>query len=227
MTEKQLVVIFGASSEIIRAIDWLQLTQFEVILVSRKISRGSKVQSVNFESYTVDELGKLHEEISARKKIIFIFANGASDRVAFYKLTESEITSLVDVNLVLPMKFTAYLLNKYITKHLVFIYCSSSRAIAADRGIVTYSTSKSALVSFAKCMALEYGKFQKRFYVLSLGLFKAGLNKEVTEPARAKIFARSANPKYVSVNELIRAIDFASSSCASNGSVLKIDNGYF
>jgi 3-oxoacyl-[acyl-carrier protein] reductase len=185
-------------------------------------NRGDLVDIYSSESIT-DFVAKLSKSDSH----IFIFFNGIADSKIFINMAESEVHSIINTNLIVPIIFTKACLARLLPKKNKYIYLTSSRALAGDRGITLYATTKSALKYFARSLALEYSNFKQFFYVISLGLFDAGLNKSVPTDRANSITQTSAIKGYVDVNDLTNAIEFAIQSDSSTGSVIYCDNGYF
>jgi 3-oxoacyl-[acyl-carrier protein] reductase len=227
MSARQLLVIFGGSSAIAREIATQATIDFEVVLISRKNIDLENIKVLKVENYSEAELANLYGLIANHGTVTFIFLNGIAETSAFYRLSTPDITDILEVNLGLPIRITNLLLKKYLNKKLNFVYSSSSRALAGDVGISVYSASKAGLVSFAKCMALEYGRLQHQFVVLSLGLFDSGLNDSLTDVKRKEIFSRSATPNFVNPHDLWVTLKFIIGNRSINGSALKVDNGYF
>ncbi len=232
MTKRIVLVIFGASSSIGMGLVERVDSEIDVILVSRKWAGDSFISRPGIQAFAVSDYSFQHLEpvfsaIEQYSDASFLFLNGVAESVAFYKLDEEFIKEVLSVNLCLPISLTNELIKRFVRKKLTFIYSSSSRALMGDVGISVYSASKVGLVNFAKCMALEYGRLGHQFVVLSLGLFEGGLNHLLTERQRVKIFNRSAAPTFVSLDELWNSMKFAIQNRSVNGSVLKVDNGYF
>ena len=227
MSARQLLVIFGGSSAIAKEIATQATTEFEVVVISRKNIDLETIKVLKVEDYSEVGLATLYSLITNHRAVTFIFLNGIAETSAFYRLNSEHISDIMEVNLGLPIRITNLLLKKFLNKKLNFIYSASSRALAGDVGISVYSASKAGLVSFAKCMALEYGRLQHQFIVLSLGLFNSGLNASLTDLKRKEIFSRSATPNFVSPHDLWVTLKFIIGNRSLNGSTLKVDNGYF
>jgi 3-oxoacyl-[acyl-carrier protein] reductase len=223
---RPLLLVFGASASI--ANDTLPKLEksFEIAFVSRQLNDHQSIKSFAVRSYSDEDLQEVLSYAHSFNRIVVVIFNGISEKSAFFKLNNDEIEAVVHINLLLPLRITNLILKKFITKSLSFVYCASSRALTGDRGISVYSATKSGLLSFSRCMALEYGKFNKTFTVLSLGLFSGGLNNQVSEGNKAALFRRAALPSYVCGEDLARAIEFSAFNNSINGSVIKLDNGY-
>jgi 3-oxoacyl-[acyl-carrier protein] reductase len=223
--------IFGGSSYIAKKFIAKISKKNNVICFSGKKKEAGifnrKVKYIKT-TYTTKHINQcLKKNINKNKKNIFLFFNGVSENKAFYKLSNNDITKIIKINYIQPVIITQCILKSYFLYKPTFIYFSSSRAIKGDRGISIYGSSKNAIKSFVKSMSLEYGELGINFRVVLLGLFKGGLNDKLTLEQRENIFKRSAIKNYVSINQLIKLINFIIDDHSGNGSSIKCDNGYF
>jgi len=222
-------VIFGGSSELALQISTKLAEHAEVLSISRK-SLESSSKNINFikvNSYSKEDLFKTLGSLDKKQEHTFLFMNGIADSQAFYKMEEKEIKNILEVNLEIPILISNFLIKEFVLKKNSYIYFTSSRALLGDRGIAVYSTTKSALTFFVKSLSLEYSKYKQFFYAISLGLFEKGLIQKVKDEKLREIMNRSAIDSYVDIDELVKAVLYASESKASSGSVIKVDNGYF
>lgn len=224
MSEK--IILVGASSELAQQVSVLLSKKFTVINLSGK---PNKSNNINYTEVTYSQTGieNFLKTLSKSDNHIFIFFNGVADSEIFINISVEEINSIINTNLTIPIIFTKTCLKTLFPRKNKFIYLTSSRALKGDRGISMYSATKSALVYFAKSLSYEYSNLNQFFYVISLGIFNAGLKKAVPESSLEKIKKKSAIKGYVDINELVQAISFAIESDASTGSVIYCDNGYF
>jgi len=162
------------------------------------------------------------------EKPIFIFANAISDKKILVEISQNEIDKILNVNLCLPINITRNILKKFIYKKPSFIYLSSSRGFSGDKGISIYSTTKNGLEGFSRSLAKEYGKLGIIFRTIHIGLFDGGLkSSELNEKKANLILSKTANNDYVNEENFFKAVEFAATDIAGNGSILKCDNGYF
>ena len=223
--------IFGGSSYIAREFISKISKKHEVICFSgskkgRKITKN-KTKYIKT-SYNLNQINRyLKNTLSKNRKNIFLFFNGISENKAFYKLSNNEINKIIKVNYILPVTITQCILKNYFLYNPTFIYFSSTRAIVGDKGISVYGSSKNAIKSFAKSMSLEYGDLGVNFRVILLGLFKGGLNNKLSIDQRNNILKRSSIKNFISIDQLIKTINFVINDRSGNGSSIKCDNGYF
>jgi len=177
--------------------------------------------------YMAEDITSTLKDISEVKELTVIFMNALSDRKAFYLLSDEDIKNPIEVNVLLPLKLTRDILRERMERITKFVYLSSSRALKGDVGITMYSASKGALVSATKCLAMEYARFNKEFYVLSLGLLSSGLANTLKKETAEKIIENTAARKFVSTGDVLSAIRNIADNSYMNGSVVKVDYGYF
>jgi 3-oxoacyl-[acyl-carrier protein] reductase len=221
----QKIIIVGASSELAQHVANNLSKTHHVINVSRKHTLIDCCSSVQITDYTTAEINKFISSLSKSDTHTFIFFNGVSDSEIFINISTEEIDFIIQTNLTTPILFTKLVLKKFISKKTKYIYLTSTRALNGDKGIALYSTTKSALKFFAKSLALEYGKFEQYFHVISLGIFNHGLIKKVKSKKLEEIKKNAAIQDYVEIDELLKAIKFIIDSDASTGSVTYVDNG--
>lgn len=221
------VVIIGASSELAHQVSIKLSHNYDVINLSRKQTQIDNSINIQILEYSPIEINKFLDTLSKSEFHTFIFFNGVADSEIFVNISDQEINSILETNLITPILFTKLILKKFISRRTKYIYLTSTRALNGDRGIALYSTSKSALKYFARSLALEYGKLKQYFHVISLGIFNYGLVKKVNTNILEGIKKNSAINEYVDIEQLVKTIDLIIQTDASTGSVLHADNGFF
>lgn len=224
-----IYVVVGSSSYVAKLFVQNLSKKQKVISISRANSYARSKNVLNFKTdYSKKSINKiLNHKIFNTHNITYLFFNSLADSRAFYNLNEKEIKKIIDINLLQPILFTKEILNVYSNLKINFIFISSSRAILTDKGISIYSSTKNGMIAFSKCMATEYGRLNKNFRVISLGVFKGGLKNQLSQKNLNKIMDRTALKKMVSIKEFIKCIKFIEKDTSGNGSTIKLDNGYF
>lgn len=219
--------IFGGSSELARAFINKISSDDQIIIFSKKdiVQSEKNITTHKINEYSTDIISDklIHKDQS---DITVIFFNGISEDKAFFNIDDSDIDTIMNVNLIIPLKITQLFLKTYLSNRINFVYMSSTRALKGDKGIAIYSASKSGLKFAAKSLALEYGKLKKYFYVISLGLFNYGLINHLDDKTIQNMHKRAAIGKYVDINELINTVLFIKENSSLTGSVINCDNGY-
>ena len=81
---------------------------------------------------------------------------GVANRIPCKSITQQDIDYVINTNLKAPMLLQAQLLtNKKINKGASIVYIASRAAESPSMGNAIYSASKGAIISYAKCLALE------------------------------------------------------------------------
>lgn len=224
-----IYVVVGSSSHIAKLFIRSLSKKQKIISISRS---ETDLKYKNILSYKTDYSKKsinkiLKNKIFKTKNITYLFFNSVADSKAFYALKEKEVKKIININLLQPILFTKEILSKFSNIKINFIFINSSRAISSDEGISIYSSTKNGISAFSKCMAIEYGKFNKNFRVVSLGIFKGGLKNQLSTKNFNKIMDRTAIKKMITIKEFIKCIKFIEQDMSGNGSIIKLDNGYF
>ncbi len=228
LKEKPVTIIFGVNSsfgaELVESLSPLS----DVFTVSRSAFPNVSDHFM-ISDYSDDELSKICKTIRAHPSSVIsvLILNGIADSGALYRLPESEVDGIIEVNLKVPIRITRIFIKELLFKEVSFFYFSSSRALATDVGISVYSATKSGLTNFAKCCAAEYGKLRKYFFVISFGVFDGGLYTSLSSHVRESLRSRTSIPGFIDIEQLSRTIFFHISNSSATGSVLKVDNGFF
>ena len=118
---------------------------------------------------------------------------GVGSRVACKMMTQADIDHIMKPNLEAPVLLQAAILaKKKINKAASIVYIASRAANAPTVGNAIYSASKGAIISYAKCLALELAPRQIRVNCICPAMvwtdliIQDGLTKEEIEEAQLK-----------------------------------------
>lgn len=118
---------------------------------------------------------------------------GVGSRVACKMMTQTDIDHIMKPNLEAPVLLQAAILaKKKINKGASIVYIASRAANAPTVGNAIYSASKGAIISYAKCLALELAPRQIRVNCICPAMvwtdliIQDGLTKEEMEEAQLK-----------------------------------------
>ena len=118
---------------------------------------------------------------------------GVGSRVACKMVTQADIDHIMKPNLEAPVLLQAAILaKKKINKAASIVYIASRAANAPTVGNAIYSASKGAIISYAKCLALELAPRQIRVNCICPAMvwtdliIQDGLTKEEMEEAQFK-----------------------------------------
>ena len=220
---KKHIVIFGGSSFLAQAI-YKNYKKKKIKITSFSKKKIPNNFQTNYSASSIQKV--LSKRINKNEMPVFIFFNSIPDKLIFKNYNEKSIKKIIEVNIVHPITITNRLLNKYFFKKPKFIFMSSTRALRGDKGISLYSTSKSAIISFSKNLAMEYANYDIVSKVINLGLFEGGLSDKLSQNSNRKILERTFNRKYVNISQFIKTLEFAIKDTTGNGSEIFCDNGY-
>ena len=141
-------------------------------------------------------------------------------------LKEADINRVYKINTFSNIYFTKYLLKNMIKDNYGrFIHFTSTRAIKGDIGISLYASSKSSLISFSKCIAKEFGRFNITSNTISLGYFNSPLLNNIQEDIKKKMINDVPSKKIGNVQNISNAIITLIKSDYISAADIKIDGG--
>ncbi|MDH3764521.1 MAG: SDR family oxidoreductase [Nitrosopumilus sp.] len=242
----KVAIVTGASSDIGKGI----VKRFaeegsKVVLVARNLEELEKTRKeVGYEDSTVSISCDLTNESQVLQSVnqvmdtygkIDILVNNAgaiNDPIHFHEMQNSEITKLIDVNMLGVFYISKAVLSKMAdVKNGVIVNVGS---IAGERAIqrvhlAVYSATKAAISMFTKSIAVEYARRNIRCNCVNPGIINSGMIKSYLEDPQARKvledrlpLARIGEPVDVANAALYLASDEAS---WVTGTILNIDGG--
>lgn len=185
-----------------------------------KVIPADLTQSIDIERL-VNELPKLDG---------FVQCAGVGSRVPCKNIGKTDLENVFMPNVEAPILLqSAILANKKINKGASIVYIASRAAHAPSVGNAIYSASKGAIISYAKCLALELAPRKIRVNCICPGMvwtdliIKEGVDKEQLEQSQLtyplKRFGRPDDVANLAIYLLSDA------SCWMTGSSLDISGG--
>jgi len=244
--KNKIAIITGASSDI--GADMSRRFVEEgatVIMLGRNLKSLDKARSVikNKESAVTlscdinDESQVLNviEQVVDKYGRIDILVNNAAkinDAIHFHEMKDSDISDLVNTNIVGTFKITKAAISKMIDNKSGCIInigsISSERAIPRVH-LAVYSATKAAISMFTKSIAVEYARKNIRCNCLNLGIINAGMIKPYLEDPQARKVLEDRQPlnKIGDPIDVSNAAIFLASDDAKwiTGTILNIDGG--
>ncbi len=242
----KVAVVTGASSEIGASIAKRFVEEgAKVVLLGRNLnalektrsSIGNKDATVSISCDITNEAQVLQtvEQIIHTYGKIDILVNSAgaiNDPIHFHEMSESEITKLIDVNMLGVFKMTkAVLPGMQENKNGCIINIgsiSSERAIPRVH-LAVYSATKAAISMFTKSIAVEYARRNVRCNCINPGIINSGMIKPyLDDPKARKVLEdrlplnRVGEPEDVANAALYMASDEAN---WVTGTILNVDGG--
>lgn len=175
------------------------------------------------------------EQIAGKYGAVDILVNNAAkinDAVHFHEMKDSEISDLVNTNIVGTFNITKAVIPKMLENKNGCIInigsISSERAIPRVH-LAVYSATKAALSMFTKSIAVEYARKNIRCNCLNLGIINAGMIKPYLEDPEARRVLEERQPlhRIGDPSDVSHAAVFLASDEAKwiTGTILNIDGG--
>lgn len=160
------------------------------------------------------------------KKVTFINLATISADKLITDLSFKDIKQTFEINSFSNILFTKYLIKKMISNNFGrFIFFNSTRASRGDVGISLYSSSKSILKPFSKCISKEFGRFNITSNVISLGYFNSPLLNNIDKKIRDKLINQIPSKKIGKIKNISNIIKSIIKSDYINAAEIKIDGG--
>lgn len=170
------------------------------------------------------------KQIHSSKKSLDVLVNnaGVASVSMFGQTPISKIKEVFEVNLFGQMALTQLALRLMTRQHSgSIINIASVTALIMSEGQIAYATSKSALITWTRNLAAEYGRYGIRVNSLSLGLMntdmKAGLNDDEVKYFKERtVLQRIGEPE-----DAAKAVKFLASDDSSfiTGQNIRVDGG--
>lgn len=158
------ILVTGASSGIGRAIAIACATKgMRVVLNGRNVARLEEVRAqMSGEGHIIlpaDLTDKAQREALATQLPVLngiVHCAGIGSRVLCKMLEQDDVQQVMETNFSAPVLLQAELLQeKKVAKEASIVFIASAAATMPSVGNSIYSASKAALISYAKCLALE------------------------------------------------------------------------
>lgn len=189
-----------------------------------------EVNPVYFDMTDEEGMKAAVKQIHCSKKPVDVLVNnaGIASVSMFGQTPISKIKEVFEVNLFGQMALTQLVLRLMTRQHSgSIINIASVTALIMSEGQISYATSKSALITWSRNLAAEYGRYGIRVNSLSLGLMntdmKAGLNEDEVKYFKDRtVLQRIGEPE-----DAAKAVKFLASDDSSfiTGQNIRVDGG--
>lgn len=167
--------------------------------------------------------------ISLKSKIDILVNNAGYASGAYFQMTPiADLERMIKINFTSQIQFTQGI-SRYMTrfKSGSIINMGSTAGLFGDVGMLSYGSSKAALIFATKTMATELGQHNIRVNVIAPSVTKTEMFDQMEENARKKLiessaFKRAAEPLEVANVALFLASDL---STFVNGQTIRVDGG--
>jgi 3-oxoacyl-[acyl-carrier protein] reductase len=167
--------------------------------------------------------------ISLKAKIDILVNNAGYASGSYFQMTAiADLERMIKINFTSQIQFTQGI-SRYMTrfKSGSIINMGSTAGLIGDAGMLSYGSSKAALMFATKTMATELGKHNIRVNVIAPSVTKTDMYDQMEENARNKLiessaFKRAAEPIEVANVALFLASDL---STFVNGQTIRVDGG--
>jgi 3-oxoacyl-[acyl-carrier protein] reductase len=229
-----MIILIGASSGIgLRLIN--ELIQYDDILATynRKkinIKLKNKKNNLIIKKLDISKEKNIKKFVNDNSKILkrVTFLNLATISVdkLIVNLKSKDISRSFQINSFSNILFAKYLINTMIKDNFGrFVFFSSTRASRGDTGISLYSSSKSMLKPFSKCISKEFGRFNITSNVISLGYFDSPLLNNINTKIKEKLLNQIPSKKIGKTKNISNIIKAIIKSDYINAAEIKIDGG--
>lgn len=167
--------------------------------------------------------------ISLKVKIDILVNNAGFASGAYFQMTAiSDLERMMKINFTSQVQFTQGI-SRYMARFRAgsIINMGSTAGLFGDVGMLSYGSSKAALMFATKTMAAELGQYNIRVNAIAPSVTKTEMFDQMEENARSKLinssaFKRAAEPIEVANVALFLASDL---STFVNGQTLRVDGG--
>ncbi len=167
--------------------------------------------------------------ISSKVKIDILVNNAGYASGAYFQMTPIvDLEKMMKINFTSQVQFTQGI-SRYMArfKSGSIINMGSTAGLFGDTGMLSYGSSKAALIFATKTMASELGQYNIRVNVIAPSVTKTEMFDQMEENARTKLinssaFKRAADPVEIANVALFLASDL---STFVNGQTIRVDGG--
>lgn len=167
--------------------------------------------------------------ISLKSKIDILVNNAGYASGAYFQMTPiADLERMIKINFISQIQLTQGI-SRYMTrfKSGSIINMGSTAGLFGDAGMLSYGSSKAALIFATRTMATELGQHNIRVNVIAPSVTKTEMYDQMEENARNKLiessaFKRAAEPIEVANVALFLASDL---STFVNGQTIRVDGG--
>ncbi|HLD53085.1 MAG TPA: SDR family oxidoreductase [Sediminibacterium sp.] len=203
---------------------------FNELIADIRNKNNIEITPLYFDLEDFDQVKAGVASIIALKKSVDILVNNAGIAVGSF----FQMTPIRDLERIMKINFTSQILlsqglSRYMAKQKKgsIINIASTAGILGDSGMLSYGSSKAALISATKIMAAELGQFNIRVNAVAPSVTKTEMYNQMEEKARIKLISSSFLQRAAEPDEVANVVLFLASDLSSfvNGQTIRIDGG--
>lgn len=228
---KAIIYKFAQNGAVIFAHARKETEKFTVYINELRETYGADIRPIYFDARNNAEMVMAVKQISSFTKDIDILVNniGIVSSVNSFQMTSIQMMrDEFEVNLFSQLQFTQYISRFMIRKKRgSIVNISSIAGIEGSTGTLPYVSSKGAMISATKRLAIEFGTYNIRVNSVAPGLTDTDMGGMMKveleeETLNRLIFKRKAKPE-----EIADAVLFLASDMSEfiTGQILRVDGG--
>lgn len=223
---KKLIFVGGSKGVGKELLNILSKQNYEIINLSRSKSKIKNILDIKCDISNLQSVKKAFDKI---KNIDILINNSA---ISFYSKNKvANFNKIIDVNLKGIFYCCNFAIPKLIkNKKSIIINIGSINAYTAFPNNPGYVSSKAAIVSLTRSLALDYGKYGLRVNSISPGYLKEGMAKKsfINKNERKKRINRMILKRFGETKDLIGTIELLISEKSEyiTGQDFVIDGGW-
>ncbi len=165
--------------------------------------------------------------INLKLKVDILVNNAGLASGAYFQMTPiADLERMIKINFTSQILFTQGI-SRYMSrfKSGSIINMGSTAGLLGDAGMLSYGSSKAALIFATKTMATELGPYNIRVNVIAPSVTKTEMFEQMEENARNKLIESSALKRAAEPLEVANVALFLASDLSSfvNGQVIRVD----
>jgi 3-oxoacyl-[acyl-carrier protein] reductase len=192
---------------------------------------GTDIKTISFDLESEESIKSAIKELKSSKLEIFGLVNvaGITKDSTALMTTMSDLRRVNEINFFGQILLTQYFIK--LTQSFPFpksvVFISSISAIDGLSGMLSYGTSKAALINAAKVFSRELATKNYRFNVIAPGVINTQMNELVPDEILSKRISSTSLRRIGEPIEVAKTIEFLISEYSSfiTGQVIRVDGG--